>query len=260
MKKRFLLSLILIMAIFTIPMTASAEGWGYKRSNGETPPDVGRYGPLLQKHGGFYIDPSGDKEIYLTFDNGYEKGYTGKILDVLKEKNVPAAFFVTGHYIKSAPELVQRMAREGHILGNHSWHHPDFTTVSKSRMKEELGKVEKAVAKITDQDEMMYLRPPRGTFNEQTLKWSNELGYVSAFWSIAFVDWNTNRQKGWEYAYKNVMKQIHPGAVILLHSVSEDNAIALEHMIDDLRKEGYTFKSLDHLMMKKLLPESVYWY
>ncbi|GGD01470.1 delta-lactam-biosynthetic de-N-acetylase [Thalassobacillus devorans] len=259
MKKITLLILsILILPLF--PISAAAYGWGYEKNKDGSPPDVGFYGPLLEQHDGFYIDKSGDKEIYITFDNGYEEGYTGQILDILKEKRVPAAFFITGHYINSAPELVKRMNKEGHIIGNHSWHHPDFTSSSKSRIKEELDKVETAVAQLTDQKDMLYLRPPRGTFTAKSLELTRELGYINAFWSIAFVDWNTGQQKGWKYAYDSLMSQVHPGAVMLLHSVSEDNALALEKIIDDLRAQGYTFHSLDHLMMKKLLPRGGYWY
>lgn len=130
------------------------------------------------------MDDSGDKVVYLTFDNGYEQGYTPKILDALKKENVPASFFVTGHYVESKPDLVKRMVKEGHIVGNHSYHHPDLSIVSKKTMKKELETLEDAVAEITDQDQMKYLRPPRGIFSEQTLKWANELGYIHIFWSL----------------------------------------------------------------------------
>lgn len=247
------------MAIILLPVLhVQAEGWGYKKSSDGNVPDVGRYGPMIEKYDGFYVDPSGDPVVYLTFDNGYEQGYTGHVLDVLKEKDVPATFFVTGHYIESAPELVKRMAKEGHLIGNHSWNHPDFTQISKEKMKDELDKVNEAVQELTNQTTMSFVRPPRGTFNEQTLKWAKEFGYTHAFWSVAFKDWETDNQKGWEYAYNSVIEQIHPGAVVLLHTVSKDNAEALSQMIDELRKRGYQFKSLNHLMIKKYIPEPVW--
>ncbi|MFD2925077.1 delta-lactam-biosynthetic de-N-acetylase [Halobacillus naozhouensis] len=251
---RQLLALCIAFTLLIIPITTFAEGWGYKKSSDGKVPEVGKYGPLVEKYDGFYVDHSGEKVVYLTFDNGYEQGYTAKVLDILKKQQVPAAFFVTGHYIKSAPELVKRMEEEGHIIGNHSWSHPDFTKLSKQEMKNELQKVEKAVKELTDQDSMTYMRPPQGKFNEQTLKWTRELGYVHAFWSLAFVDWQTDGQKGWEYAYQSVINQIHPGAVILLHTVSKDNADALNELIIQLRKRGYHFGSLHELMMKKLIP------
>ncbi|QDP39343.1 delta-lactam-biosynthetic de-N-acetylase [Radiobacillus deserti] len=259
MKKKTCIMLMLSLFMCLLPISAHADsyGWGFRKGDNHQPPEVGKYAQMLQGKG-YYIDPSGEKVVYLTFDNGYEKGYTGQILDVLKEKGVPATFFVTGHYVDSEKKLVKRMVNEGHIIGNHSYHHPDFTTISKDKMKKELDSLEKAVAKVTKQDSMKYLRPPRGTFNTQTLKWANELGYLNMFWSIAFVDWNTNAQGGWEKAYDQVRKQIHPGAIILLHTVSKDNADALEHMIDELRKQGYTFKSLDYLLMKNLVPKPLF--
>ncbi|MGI8314845.1 delta-lactam-biosynthetic de-N-acetylase [Halobacillus mangrovi] len=258
MKKAMIVFIIMALLGLISPIVMHAEGWGYKKSNNGDTPDVGRYGPMLEKQDGFYVDDSGDKVVYLTFDNGYEQGYTGQVLDVLKEKNVPATFFVTGHYIESAPDLLKRMVDEGHLIGNHSWSHPDFTQVSKQKMKKELDRVHNSVKKITGQETMTFVRPPRGTFNEQTLKWAKEFGYTHAFWSVAFKDWETNNQKGWEYAYRSVIDQVHPGAVILLHSVSQDNAEALDQLIDELRKRGYHFGSLNDLMVKKLLPYPIW--
>lgn len=233
-------------------------GWGFKKNDEHELPDVGKYEAILDKHDAYFADKTGEKTIYLTFDNGYEQGYTGKILDVLKKKDVPATFFVTGQYVESEPELIKRMADEGHIIGNHTYHHPDLTKVSKKSMRKELENLEKAVRETSGQKEMKYLRAPSGTFNEQTLKWTDDLGYIDIFWSLAFVDWNTDKQSGWKYAYDQMMDQVHPGAIVLLHTVSSDNAKALSHVIDDLEKEGYTFKSLDDMVMKDKLPEALY--
>lgn len=232
---------------------ASGYGWGYKKNSDHQIPDIGKYHEMLKKYGAYYVDDSGEKVVYLTFDNGYEQGYTEGILDVLKNESVPATFFVTGHYVKSEPALVKRMVDEGHIVGNHSYHHPDFSIMSKSAIKEELETLERAVADITDQKEMKYLRPPRGIFNEQSLKWSNELGYIHIFWSLAFNDWNTSKQKGWQFAYDQIMEQIHPGAIVLLHTVSSDNSEALLHVITELKKQGYQFKSLDDFIFKDMI-------
>ncbi|HEY4602410.1 MAG TPA: delta-lactam-biosynthetic de-N-acetylase [Cerasibacillus sp.] len=237
---------------------ASGYGWGYKKNNDNKLPDVGKYGEMIQPYDAYYADLSGEKYIYLTFDNGYEQGYTADILDVLKKEKVPATFFVTGHYVKTASDLIKRMVKEGHIIGNHSYTHPDFTTMSKTEMAYELIKLDKAVNEITGtKQSLKYLRPPRGTFDDNTLKWATELGYIHVFWSVAFRDWNLNEQKGWRYAYDEVMKQIHPGAIILLHAVSSDNATALSKMIKELKKQGYTFKSLDDLLMKDMLPHFI---
>ncbi|SHK18361.1 peptidoglycan-N-acetylmuramic acid deacetylase [Anaerobranca californiensis DSM 14826] len=205
------------------------------------------YQKLLDKYGGYYIGNIQEKELYLTFDNGYENGYTPIILDILKEKGVPAAFFVTGHYLKTQPELVKRMVNEGHIVGNHSWNHPSLVDVDDQTLKMELEKVKEKFAEITGIEEMKYLRPPRGIFSERTLALSSQLGYTNIFWSLAYMDWDINNQKGSQFAYDSIMKRVHPGAIMLLHSVSKDNAEALGRVIDDLQKQGYTFKSLDEL-------------
>lgn len=251
----FTLTLLIFFTICPGNSMANGYGWGFKKSTNHEIPEIGKYKQMLDKYGSYYVDDSDDKVVYLTFDNGYEEGYTTKILDTLKEENVPATFFVTGHYVESKPELVKRMVKEGHIIGNHSYHHPDFSVVSKKTMKKELETLESAVAEITDQDQMKYLRPPRGMFNEETLEWANELGYIHVFWSLAFSDWNTDKQKGGTYAYDQVMNQIHPGAIILLHAVSSDNAEALPKIINGLKEKGYTFKSLDDLIFKDMLQD-----
>ncbi|WP_370875867.1 delta-lactam-biosynthetic de-N-acetylase [Caldalkalibacillus uzonensis] len=227
--------------------------WGFKKSTDHQPPSAEKeWDQLLEQYGGFYLGDTSKREVYLTFDNGYENGYTARILDVLKEKQVPAAFFVTGHYLKDQPDLVKRMVKEGHIVGNHSWSHPDMTQVSDDRLIKELVRVEQEFERITGVKGMNYLRPPRGIFSERTLALSQKLGYRNVFWSLAFVDWQIDRQRGWRYAYDNIMQQIHPGAVVLLHTVSRDNAEALPRVIDDLRAQGYEFKSLDDLVMDSL--------
>jgi len=248
-----IITFFLAFLVLNQNVQASGYGWGYKKNSDHQIPDIGKYHELLKKHGAYYVDDTGEKVVYLTFDNGYEQGYTEGILDVLKNESVPATFFVTGHYVKSEPALVKRMVKEGHIVGNHSYHHPDFSIMSKSAIKEELEALEQAVADISDQNEMKYLRPPRGIFNEQSLKWSNELGYIHIFWSLAFNDWNTSKQKGWQFAYDQIMEQVHPGAIVLLHTVSSDNAEALLHVITELKKQGYQFKSLDDLVFKDMI-------
>ncbi|MBO8162430.1 MAG: delta-lactam-biosynthetic de-N-acetylase [Brevibacillus sp.] len=255
-KKGLAMLTAVYLLFFLFPVfaqTAHENGtyhFGFKKSkNGELPSiDQEGFKPLLEKYGAVFLGDTSEKVLYLTFDNGYENGYTADILDTLQEKSVPAAFFVTGHYVKDQPELLKRMANEGHLIGNHSWSHPDMTQISDKQIKEELDKVKEEVARITGQAEMRYLRPPRGIFSERTLAISKQLGYTSVFWSLAYKDWDTKAQKGWRYAYQNVIAQLHPGAVILLHAVSKDNAEALGRIIDEARKQGYEFKSLDHLM------------
>jgi peptidoglycan-N-acetylmuramic acid deacetylase len=258
MKKLYMLLITICLLLALIPGMAFGEtssasfGWGFKRGKNEIQADAGwQYETILEKNGAFYKGSPEKKVIYLTFDNGYENGYTTKVLDVLKKHKVPAAFFVTGHYIDSAPEWIERMVEEGHIVGNHSWGHPDFTKIPDTQIKEELEKVRTAYEELTGKKKMKYVRPPRGTFSDRSIAASKEAGYTHVFWSLAYVDWNVNQQRGAQYAYDNIMRQIHPGAVILLHSVSKDNADALEKVIVDLKAKGYSFKSLDHLERDK---------
>ncbi|GAA0363144.1 delta-lactam-biosynthetic de-N-acetylase [Bacillus horti] len=226
--------------------------WGLKRSTNQKPPSAGaEYEQILEKYDSFFLGDTSKKVVYLTFDNGYENGYTHAILDTLKEKQVPAIFFITGHYIKDQPDLVKRMIKEGHLVGNHSWHHPDFTEVSDQKLKNELESLKQEFYALTGSKNMNYLRPPRGIFSERTLALSRDLGYTNVFWSLAYIDWKTDQQRGRQFAYDQIMKQIHPGAILLLHSVSKDNAEALGQVIDDLHKQGYSFRSLDDLVIEK---------
>jgi peptidoglycan-N-acetylmuramic acid deacetylase len=246
------------LLLFCVSVTAAASApggafhFGFKKSVGGRLPSIGQEGfkDILQRHGAIFLGDTTKKELYLTFDNGYENGYTAKVLDVLKEKKVPAIFFVTGHYVKDQPELVKRMAAEGHLIGNHSWSHPDMSGISSGKIGDELVKVKDGVSQLTGRQDMQYLRPPRGIFSDRVLAVSKEQGYTSVFWSVAYKDWDTKAQRGWKYAYDSVMSQLHPGAVILLHSVSRDNAEALGKIIDDARVQGYEFKNLDQLAVK----------
>jgi peptidoglycan-N-acetylmuramic acid deacetylase len=256
--KRVTLLTVFVM-LFSLLSVYSAQGYqntpfhfGFKKSKGGKIASIDQEGfkDILAKHGAIFLGDTTKKELYLTFDNGYENGYTEKILDVLKTKKVPAAFFVTGHYIKDQPELMKRMVKEGHLIGNHSWSHPDMTQISNDRIKEELEKVKEGITSVTGKKNVSFLRPPRGIFSERVLAVSKQLGYTSVFWSIAYKDWDTKAQRGWQYAYDNFMGQLHPGAVILLHSVSKDNAEALGKIIDDVRKQGYEFKSLEQMKVK----------
>ncbi len=253
--RRFSILTVVALLVFLLPVCGATAfedkpyHFGFKKSKNGQPASIDQEGfkHLVEKQGAIFLGDTTKKELFLTFDNGYENGFTPMVLDTLKEKQVPAIFFVTGHFVNDQPELVKRMVAEGHLIGNHSWSHPDMTRISNEKMKEELEKVKTRVAEVSGQKEMRYLRPPRGIFSERMLAVSRQLGYTSVFWSIAYKDWDTKAQRGWKYAYDSVMNQLHPGAVILLHSVSKDNAEALGQIIDDARKMGYEFKSLDHM-------------
>ncbi len=186
---------------------------------------------------------STEKVLYLTFDCGYENGYTSKILDTLKDKKVNAAFFCTLPQVKAEPQLIQRMIDEGHIVGNHSVTHPSFAEISTAQITEEIKGMEEYLKENFNYCEP-YFRFPKGEYSEAALNTVGSLGYTSVFWSLAYADWDLNSQKGADFAYEIVISRIHPGAVILLHSVSPDNANALADIIDGARAEGYEFKSL----------------
>lgn len=227
--------------------------FGWKKSkNGELPSITEEgFQNILKKHEAIFLGDVTKKELFLTFDNGFENGYTVKILNVLKEKHVPACFFVTGGYVKEAPDLLRRMVEQGHLIGNHSWGHLDMSRLPPDRIKSELEKLKTQVQAVTGQMEMSFMRPPNGTFNERLLGIAKELGYTNVFWSIAYWnDWDPKRQKGWKYAFDQVVKQLHPGAVIMLHAVSRDNAEAMAAIIDEARRQGYEFKRLDQLTVK----------
>lgn len=193
-----------------------------------------------------YDSKSTEKVLYLTFDCGYENGYTYKVLDVLKEKNVSAAFFCTLDHIKAEPELITRMIKEGHIVGNHSDNHPNFSKIDRTTMATEIQSVENYLRKNYGYSSP-YFRFPEGAYNDSALDLVQSLGYKSVFWSLAYSDWDTSAQKGKDYAFNTVTARLHPGAIILLHSVSADNAAALGDIIDYALSQGYVFKPLTEL-------------
>ncbi|OAT79336.1 delta-lactam-biosynthetic de-N-acetylase [Desulfotomaculum copahuensis] len=226
------------------------HGWGIKRNDNHQQPEMpSGISSTLARYGAWWIGKPDEKTVYLTFDEGYENGYTPKILDILKADNVRAAFFVTGHYIKSQPELVKRMVAEGHTVGNHTMNHPSLPEIGDGQIKTELQSVETMFNKLTGQ-QMHYLRPPKGEYSERTLALTRELGYHNIFWSLALVDW-VPMPGGPEEAYRSVMDNLHPGALILLHAVSKDDTEALDRMIKDIRAQGYSFKTLDDLVKGK---------
>lgn len=192
----------------------------------------------------FCYDTSGKKVLYLTFDCGWENGYTSKILDILEEKDVPAAFFCTLEHIEAEPELIGRMINNGHIIGNHSSKHPDFSEISRSRMASEILTCTNYLRENFGYSSKFF-RFPEGAYSENALELVGAMGYTSVFWSCSYADWDAENPKGKKYAFDKVTSRLHPGAVILLHSVSPDNAAALSDIIDYARASGYEFLSLN---------------
>ena len=213
-------------------------------SKGGTPHEISvNNQEFYEKYGAMCLDTSGEKVIYLTFDCGYENGCTEKILEVLKDKKVPAAFFVTLPHVKSCPELIARMINEGHTVGNHSVNHPNFSTISRTAMAEEIQGLDNYLRTKFGYSSPFF-RFPEGACSESALDLVQNTGYKSVFWSSAYADWDVNNPKGKQYAFDTVTSRLHPGCVLLLHAVSPDNADALGDIIDYAIGEGYTFKSL----------------
>lgn len=228
----------------TVPTLSdnTQRGWGFRKMS-PRPEFTAEQQQQMDSFSCLYMGNEKEKVMYLTFDEGYENGYTSKILDVLKEKNVPAAFFVTGAYLKSEEKLVSRMLKEGHIVGNHSLNHPSLPQMSDSEIEHELYSMDLMLFEKFGTS-MEYLRAPRGEYSTRTLDITQKMGYKNVFWSLAYVDWKTDSQRGADYALKSVTEQFHNGAVILLHAVSADNAAAMGAIIDAARAQGYEFKSL----------------
>ncbi|MBQ4626461.1 MAG: polysaccharide deacetylase family protein [Clostridia bacterium] len=189
-------------------------------------------------------DTSGKKVLYLTFDCGWENGYTEKVLDILDEKDVPAAFFCTLDHIEAEPELIGRMINNGHIVGNHSAKHKNFAEISRKDMANEILTCDNYLRKNFGYTSPFF-RFPEGAYNENALDLVQSMGYTSVFWSCSYADWDVENTKGAEYAFETVTSRLHPGAVILLHSVSPDNAAALGDIIEFARANGYEFRSLN---------------
>ena len=221
--------------------------WGILRKKDNQTPAADPGAPeLLKEYGSIYIGDTSKKIVYLTFDEGYENGYTSKILDTLRDNNARAVFFITGPYLKEHGDLVERMVKEGHIVGNHTVSHPSLPEISGRELEEEVLGLDRAFYKRFGQH-MKFLRPPKGEYSEYTLAETKKLGYCNVFWSFAYDDWYRDKSRGADYACNMVMNNLHNGAVILLHAVSKDNAEALDRIIKGIREKGYEIGDLNDL-------------
>ena len=198
----------------------------------------------ISAYDGHYLGDTTHKYIWLTFDEGYEEGYTASILDTLKEKGVHAAFFCVGTYIRDSPDLVKRMVDEGHVVADHTEDHPSMPDLSDQEVLDEIYGAATRFKDLTGQDMPAFLRPPSGEYSERTMYITQKAGYKTIFWSFAYEDWLVDQQPGKDYAYKIVMDNLHNGEILLLHAVSSSNAEALPDIIDAIKAQGYEFKSL----------------
>lgn len=251
-KKHILIAVIVCFLIAVIPISVSAikgnsnTNWGLGFKNSGEPPVGNASSEFLKQYNSYYIGDTTKKKIYITFDAGYENGYTPAILDALKKHNAKATFFVVSNYIKTSPDLIKRMVDEGHIVGNHTMTHPNMSKMSTMEdFKKEIIPVEEMYKELTGKDMLKFYRPPQGIYSELNLKMANELGYKTVFWSLAYVDWYTDNQPTKEEAFKKLLPRMHPGAILLLHSTSKTNSEILDELLTKLENEGYTFGSLD---------------
>ena len=227
---------------------ASTDNWGLSFPTEGQAPVGNATAESLAEYNACYLGDTSKKVIYLTFDCGYENGYTESILDTLKKHNAPAAFFVVGNMIETAPDIIRRMAAEGHIVGNHTYHHPDMSAISdQAAFKKELDDLAALYKETVGEDLPMFYRPPQGKYNEENLKQAQALGYKTIFWSLAYVDWYVDNQPTPEQAYAKLLPRIHDGAIVLLHSTSKTNAEILDDLLTKWEDMGYTFASLEDL-------------
>lgn len=229
--------------------TITSENWGLGFSQEGKPPTAAVSAEDLKQYDAYYIGDTSKKVIYLTFDAGFEAGYTPQILDALKKHNVSATFFLVGNYLETRPDLVKRMIEEGHSIGNHTYHHPDMSKISTlDSFQKEMTSLDELYEKTTGQVPTKFYRPPQGKYSTENLKMAKELGYKTFFWSLAYVDWYQDKQPTHEEAFKKLLGRIHPGAVVLLHSTSKTNAEILDELLTKWEEMGYTFGTLSELV------------
>ena len=220
-------------------------GWGIKRNDNHEQPDLGKTNQtLLEENKGICLGSNEKINIYLTFDEGYEAGYTPKILDVLKQNNVKATFFITAHYLNTQSDLVKQMIDEGHIVGNHTVNHKSMPSLTQEQINSEVMDLHKAIYSKFEY-EMKYLRPPMGEYSQKTLAVTNSLGYTTVMWSFAYEDWNEKSQPDEEKSKQKILNNVHNGEIMLLHGNSKTNTNILDSIIKQIKQMGYEFKSLD---------------
>ncbi len=229
----------------TLPVSAGFSWYAVHQKNGVRPPAPLEIVPL-EEHGAYYLGPD-EPVVYLTFDAGYENGNVARILDALKAEEVPGAFFILENLVNREPELVRRMAEEGHLVCNHTARHRDMTAFGEAEFKEELGRMESAYRKLTGSEMAKYYRPPEGKFTAENLDWAADMGYSTVLWSFAYADWDNEKQPDPDASLEKILSGAHNGMVLLLHPTSDTNARILPTLIRSLKDRGYRFGTLDEL-------------
>ena len=252
-RDKLLIFLALAMAVTAVSLffrrnILPTASWGLSFRQEGAPPVGNADRQQLRQYDAAYLGDPSQKVLYLTFDAGYENGSTEKILDILKEQQVSAAFFLVGNYIEKNADLVRRMEAEGHIVGNHTMHHKDMSKLTdEAAFAKELQDLEALYQETVGKPMPKYYRPPQGIYSQDNLRMAQKLGYRTVFWSLAYVDWNNDSQPTREQAFKKLLPRTHPGAVILLHSTSKTNAEILGERIEKWKAEGYRFGTLEEL-------------
>lgn len=219
--------------------------WGIKRNGKGKQPDVGIVNKqAMDENNGIYLGNKDQKAIYLTFDLGYEAGYTENILNVLKENNATATFFVTAHYINTASDLIEKMIADGNIVGNHTVNHKCMPELNEEELTKEVMTLHDTVKEKFNY-EMKYIRPPKGEYSLKSLAITNLLGYRTVMWSFAYADWDEAKQPSKEEATNKIMENLHNGEVMLLHGTSKTNSEILGNVLKQIKNEGYEIKSID---------------
>ena len=230
------------------PATLETGSWGLKFNGEGEPPTGNASSAQLSQFDAVYMGDPEEKVLYLTFDAGYENGCTEKILDTLKAHQVQATFFLVGDYLERNPDLVRRMASEGHTVGNHTMNHPDMSKIqNQDAFARELEDMAQLYQQITGQTLARLYRPPQGIYSEDNLKMARDLGYHTVFWSLAYQDWNNNAQPSREQAFAKLLPRTHNGAIVLLHSTSATNAEILTELLTRWEEMGYRFATVDTL-------------
>ncbi|MBE7042813.1 MAG: delta-lactam-biosynthetic de-N-acetylase [Ruminococcaceae bacterium] len=257
LKRKQLIGIVCVLTVVMIgvslwkngmSISVLSDNWGLSFPSPGEPPVGNATADFLKQYDAWFTGDTGEKTIYLTFDAGFENGNTPAILDALKKHNAPAAFFVVGNYISTAPDLVKRMVEEGHLVGNHTFHHPDMSQIAdKASFEKELQQLEALYQECIGTEMPKFYRPPQGKYNEENLKLAKELGYKTIFWSLAYVDWYTDNQPTHEEAFSKLLPRIHNGAIVLLHSTSQTNAEILDELLTKWEEQGFSFGSLEEL-------------
>ena len=240
-------ALVLAVGQFT-SQAVTTGSWGLSfQHSGQAPAGPASRETLRQYNAAYVGDPK-EKVLYLTFDAGYENGYTESILDTLRKHEVKAAFFLVGNYLQKNADLVRQMVEEGHIVGNHTMSHPDMSKITDpAAFGKELTDLEALFTEVTGKELAKYYRPPQGIYSEENLQMAKELGYHTVFWSLAYKDWDNDMQPTRDYALGKMIPRTHNGAVILLHSTSQTNAEVLDELLTQWEDLGYRFETIDKL-------------